>query len=305
VIPAMLENATQGELQRYENNYKAMNLIITALGRNVYDRVSHLETAYDFWLKLCNTYEGSSEIKSSHKDTYNRQYQTFSQKPGESLVDCFSRFESIVSNLRACGPLAYTDNEYAKQLLYALDDHVWGMKITALEESADFATLDTEKLFSKLKSHELSCQGRPNHDASFTSKSLITSARVSGHDDNPPMLSHLLWSLPCLLWLQLLMSSMRASPMMRLLCWQGSSVPCTSFAKRGGDHPRASSSVATPLTSSSIAPRGRSSTPPTSKTTPTGMTIATRAITRRKPTLETTTTRRRSSRRSCPEHVLP
>jgi hypothetical protein len=30
------------------------------------------------------------------------------------------------------------------------------MKITALEESGDLATLDTEKLFSKLKSHELS-----------------------------------------------------------------------------------------------------------------------------------------------------
>jgi hypothetical protein len=30
---------------------------------------------------------------------------------------------------------------------------MWGMKIAALEESADFATLDTEKLFSKLKSH--------------------------------------------------------------------------------------------------------------------------------------------------------
>jgi hypothetical protein len=52
--------------------------------------------------------------------------------------------------------------------LYALDDHVWGMKITALEESDDFATLDTEKLFSKdteklfskLKSHELSRKGR-------------------------------------------------------------------------------------------------------------------------------------------------
>jgi hypothetical protein len=41
VIPAMLGNATHGELQRYENNYNALNLITTALGRNVYDRVSH------------------------------------------------------------------------------------------------------------------------------------------------------------------------------------------------------------------------------------------------------------------------
>jgi hypothetical protein len=56
VIPAMLDNMTQGELQRYENNYKAFNLITTA---------------HEVWLKLCNTYEGSSEIKSSRKDTYN------------------------------------------------------------------------------------------------------------------------------------------------------------------------------------------------------------------------------------------
>jgi hypothetical protein len=132
VISATLENATQGELQRYENNYKDLNLITTALGRNVYDYVSHLETIYDVWLKLCNTYEGTSEIKSSHKDTYNRQYQTFSQKSGESLDDCFARFESIVSNLRACNPLTHTNNERAKQLLYVLDDHVWSMKITAL-----------------------------------------------------------------------------------------------------------------------------------------------------------------------------
>jgi hypothetical protein len=74
-----------------------------------------------------------------------------------------------VSNLGACCPLAYTNNECAKQLLYDLDDHVWGIKIIALEESGDFVTLDTEKFFNKLKSHELSRKGHPSHDAFFTS----------------------------------------------------------------------------------------------------------------------------------------
>jgi hypothetical protein len=72
VIPDTLNHVTQGELQRYENNYKTINLITTALGRIVYDMVAHLETAYDVWLKLCNAYEGSFEIKSSRRDTYNR-----------------------------------------------------------------------------------------------------------------------------------------------------------------------------------------------------------------------------------------
>jgi hypothetical protein len=103
---------------------RPLNLITTALGRNVYDMVAHLETAHDVWFKLYNTYEGSSEIKSSCRDTYNRQYKTFSQKPRESLNDCFARFESIVSSLCSCGPLAYSDNEHANQLLYALDDFV-------------------------------------------------------------------------------------------------------------------------------------------------------------------------------------
>jgi hypothetical protein len=74
VIPDTLDHVTQGELQRYENKYKALNLITTALGRNVYDMVAHLEMAHDVWLKLCNTYEGSYGIKSSRRDTYNRQY---------------------------------------------------------------------------------------------------------------------------------------------------------------------------------------------------------------------------------------
>jgi hypothetical protein len=90
-----------------------------------------------------------------------------------------------MGSLRSCGPLTYSDNERDKQLFYALDDHVRGLKITALEEFVDFATLDTEKLFSKLISHELSRKGYPNHDASLTSKGLITSARVGGNDANP------------------------------------------------------------------------------------------------------------------------
>jgi hypothetical protein len=106
-----------------------------------------------------------------------------------------------VSSLRSCGLVAYSDNERAKQFLYVLDDHIWGMKITALEESANFANLDTKKLFSKLKSHELSRKSHPNHDASHTSKAFITSARVGGHDANPTnttISSALEFALSCL-----------------------------------------------------------------------------------------------------------
>jgi predicted PolB exonuclease-like 3'-5' exonuclease len=61
---------------------------------------------------------------STHKNTYNIQYQTFSQKPDESLNNYFARFKSIVSSLRFFCLFAYDDNERAKQLLYDIDNHV-------------------------------------------------------------------------------------------------------------------------------------------------------------------------------------
>jgi hypothetical protein len=111
------------------------------------------------------------------------------------------------------------------------------MKITTLEEFVDFATLDTKKLFSKLKSHELSHKGRPNHDASFTSKALITSACLGCHDAKPPRQSHLFWSLLCLFLLQLPMSNMRAFLMTRLPCLQENFGQCISFRRRGEENP--------------------------------------------------------------------
>jgi hypothetical protein len=48
----------------YENNYRTLNLITTALGRNIYDRVAHVLTAHDVWLKLYNTYEGQVSTRN-------------------------------------------------------------------------------------------------------------------------------------------------------------------------------------------------------------------------------------------------
>jgi hypothetical protein len=178
------------------------------------------------------------------------------------------------------------------------------MKITVLEESADFATLDTGKLLSKLKSIELFRNGRPNHGASLMSKAFITSAHVGGNDANPTnttVSSALEFALSSLAAAS--DDSTRASPMTRSPYWRGSSMPCTSSARKGGDHRGVASSAMIPPTSSPIAPSTRSQTPPTSTTTTTGMTLATR-VTKRRSTASRTT-RRRSSRRSYPERVLP
>jgi hypothetical protein len=179
------------------------------------------------------------------------------------------------------------------------------MKITALEESVDFATLDTEKLFSKLKSYELSRKGSLNHDASLTSKALITSAHVGGHDANPT-------NTTISSALEFVLSSLTVASDEQYESISDDEIALLvrkfrtlhKFCKERRDHLGAALSAVTPPTSSPTAPRGRISTPPISRiaTTITEMTPMTR-VTRRRSTASGTR-RRRSFRRSCPKHVL-
>jgi hypothetical protein len=154
------------------------------------------------------------------------------------------------------------------------------MKITALEESVDFATLDTEKLFSKLKSHELSRKGHPNHDASLTSKALIASAHVGGHDANPTnttVSSALEFALSSLVVASDEQYESIPDDEIALLLRKFRALH--KFCKEMRRSPRGCFKCSD-TTPSPTAPRGRSSIPPpTSTTTPSGMTTA-KAMTR-------------------------
>jgi hypothetical protein len=207
-----------------------------------------------------------------------------------------------VSGLRSCGPLAYSKNESAKKLLCAIDDHVWDMKITALEETADFATLDIGKLFSKLKSHELSRKGHPNHDASLTSKALVTSARVGGHNANSTIIVSYA--------LEFALSSLATAsdeqyesiPDNKIALLARKFCVLHKFCKERRRSPRGCFECRDTTHFITDYPKRKKLKLPTSMTTPTGMTPAMRVTTRRGIASET---RRRSSRRSCLERMLP
>jgi hypothetical protein len=200
-----------------------------------------------------------------------------------------------VSSLRSCGPLSYSDNECAKQLLYALDDSVWGMKITDLEESVDFATLDIEKLFSKLKSHELSRKCHPNHDASLTSKAFVTSTRVGVHVANPTNTTNssaLEFALSSLATASDEQYESIPDDEIALLARKFRTLH--RFCKERRRSPRGYFECGNTTHFIADCPSGRSSTPPTSKTTTIGTTPVTRVRARKS---TASGTRRRSSRR--------
>ena len=89
--------------------------------------MSHLETAHEIWARLNEHHEGTNAVKARLFQTHRREYENFTQGPGESIGDMFSQFQSIVNKVstnRSADALDYTEHEKALKLLYALDRSV-------------------------------------------------------------------------------------------------------------------------------------------------------------------------------------
>ena len=73
-------------------NSKAVNMLFAAMGDAEFQQVSHLSTAHEIWNTLAEHHEGTAQVKARLFQTHRREYENFTQKPGESVEDLFGRF---------------------------------------------------------------------------------------------------------------------------------------------------------------------------------------------------------------------
>ena len=80
-------------------------------------------------------------------------YELFSMKDFESIVEMFSRFMVIVNELEALEK-TYTEVEKVMKILRSLPNK-WETKVTVIQEAKDVTKLPLEKLIGPLMTHEI------------------------------------------------------------------------------------------------------------------------------------------------------
>jgi prephenate dehydrogenase len=99
-----------------------------------------------------NAHAGNAQIQARLFATYQREYENFTDLPGESIDTMFQRFTVIVNNKRAnVVTLSYDDHDKAVKFLHSLDHIMWSEKVEAILESEKYETITVDELFSKLK----------------------------------------------------------------------------------------------------------------------------------------------------------
>ena len=124
-----------------------------AIDRNEFNRVWQCKSAREIWRLLEITLEGTNQVKESRINILVHDYELFSMKDFESIVEMFSRFMVIVNELEALEK-TYTEVEKVMKILRSLPNK-WETKVTVIQEAKDVTNLPLEKLIGPLMTHEI------------------------------------------------------------------------------------------------------------------------------------------------------
>nr|KYP32383.1 Retrovirus-related Pol polyprotein from transposon TNT 1-94 [Cajanus cajan] len=140
------------ERKRAQYDYRAKNIITSALSIDEFFRISQCKSAKEMWDTLQVTHEGTSDVKRSRKHTLIREYELFRMNNGESISDFQKRFTHLINHLVDLGRKSEKE-ELNLKVLQCLD-RSWQAKVTTIEESKDLTSLTLATLFGKLREHE-------------------------------------------------------------------------------------------------------------------------------------------------------
>jgi len=115
------ESMTVEEKRVYQNNAKAMHIIMCVLFKKEMSKVHVMVSTKEMWNTLALTYEGSKEVKRNKLTMLKRQYEMFAIEDHESIQSKVSRLHVILNSLRSLGSIVsqYEINDKILRILLA------------------------------------------------------------------------------------------------------------------------------------------------------------------------------------------
>ncbi|GKV12014.1 hypothetical protein SLEP1_g23220 [Rubroshorea leprosula] len=141
------------DLEKIKINNKAINMFQCALNPTEFNRVFRCGTIKEMRGMFEVTHEGTSQVKESKINGLIHMYELFKMKPEESIKEMYTRFNDIVTNLKALDKV-YPNQELVRKILRSLSK-VWEAKRTAIEEAKNLNTFRLDDLIGNLMTYEI------------------------------------------------------------------------------------------------------------------------------------------------------
>ncbi|XP_074327569.1 uncharacterized protein LOC141665482 [Apium graveolens] len=121
------------------------------------DDMSHqivvCENAKHMWQTIELLMEGTEDVRENRLDILTTQYEAFKSLPGENINSVFERLNKLINELSIYRK-RYEQKEINMKFMLTLPTHLIS-KGDSVREPLDFKTMSLDKLYGKMKTHEM------------------------------------------------------------------------------------------------------------------------------------------------------
>ena len=133
-------------------------IVVESLDTAMLNQVINCSSAKQMWDTIELLMEGTTEVKENRLDILTSQYEAFKSLPGESITQVFERYNKLLNDLNLHGKV-YTSREVNRKFMLTLPSHL-EHKISSIRERDDINEMSIERLYGKLKTHEMEQEQR-------------------------------------------------------------------------------------------------------------------------------------------------
>ena len=181
LVPKPKQEWNELDRRNFQLNAKVVFTLQCAMDRNEYNRICQRKSAKEIWRLLEITHEGTNQVKESKINILVHNYELFSMKETESIVEMITRFTEIVNGLEALGRVI-NESEKVMKILRSLPSK-WHTKVTAIQEAKDLTKLPMEELLGSLMTYEISLTKQLQESEDKKKKSIALKATTKDEED--------------------------------------------------------------------------------------------------------------------------
>ena len=111
-----LDEYNKEENIKFQLNSRAIYILVCAMDRNEYNRISQCKTVKEIWRILEISHEGTNKVIDSKVRILENDYEMFKMKPHEFIVEMFTRFTNVVNGLEGLGKRVSEEDKVSKIL---------------------------------------------------------------------------------------------------------------------------------------------------------------------------------------------
>ncbi|XP_066320726.1 uncharacterized protein [Miscanthus floridulus] len=112
-------NLTNNDKSNKQCNTMALNAIYNGIDSKVFEQINDLKKASEVWVRLEETYGGTSMVKSSKLYMLKDKLSNFKMKDDESIPEMFYRLQVIINYLKNLGEKV-KDEDFSHNFLMCL-----------------------------------------------------------------------------------------------------------------------------------------------------------------------------------------